>query len=48
LTTKTWEEIKIDDLIIKGLKEEGFINPSKIQAYAIPNILNDEKKHMIA
>lgn len=50
LTTKEWSDdsLKLDAWLIKGLKEEGFLNPSKIQAYAIPNILNDERKNMIA
>lgn len=50
LTTKDWtdDSLKLDERLIKGLKEEGFLNPSKIQAYAIPNILNDERKNMIA
>jgi len=50
LTSTEWEDEKlgIDDRIVKGLKEEGFHNPSKIQAYAIPNILNIEGKNMIA
>ena len=50
LTTTEWEDkkIDIDERIVKGLKEEGFHNPSKIQAYAIPNILNPERKNMIA
>jgi len=38
----------LDPKLIKGLREEGFHNPSKIQAYAIPNILNEERKNMIA
>ena len=50
LTASEWddEKIRVDDKIVKGLREEGFLNPSKIQAYAIPNILNPERKHMIA
>ena len=35
----TFEELKLIDPILKALKEEGYTNPTPIQAQAIPSLL---------
>jgi len=50
LTANEWDDEKLNlhEDLIRGLKDEGYNNPSKIQAFAIPAILGEERKNMIA
>lgn len=46
----TWdsENLAVPENIREALREEGFVNPSKIQAYSIPSITNEPYKNLIA
>jgi len=46
-SVKSFEELNLDDALLKGVYEMGFSKPSKIQETALP-ILITEKKNMIA
>ncbi|PGH27627.1 ATP-dependent RNA helicase DBP5 [Polytolypa hystricis UAMH7299] len=44
---KTFEELKLNDVITKGLNAMGFRRPSKIQERALPLLMNDPPTNMV-
>uniref|UniRef100_A0A6G1S530 RNA helicase n=1 Tax=Aceria tosichella TaxID=561515 RepID=A0A6G1S530_9ACAR len=46
-SVKTFEELKLDETLLKGVYDMGFSKPSKIQETALPLLIN-ERKNLIA
>lgn len=46
-SVKTFEELNLDEALLRGVYDMGFSKPSKIQETALPILIN-EKKNMIA
>ena len=46
-SVKTFEELKLDEALLRGVYDMGFSKPSKIQETALPLLIN-ERKNMIA
>jgi ATP-dependent RNA helicase DDX19/DBP5 len=46
-SVKTFEELKLDEALLKGVYDMGFSKPSKIQETALPLLIN-ERKNIIA
>lgn len=46
-SVKTFEELRLDEALLRGVYDMGFSKPSKIQETALPILIND-RKNMIA
>ena len=47
-SARSFEELPLKDELKHGLREMGFMKPSRIQETALPLLLNDKKENMIA
>ena len=47
-TVTTWEQLGIQENILKGLSEMRFISPSKIQSTTYPLIMKEPREHLVA
>ena len=46
--SKTFEELGIEDKILKAIKEQGFETPMPVQEEVIPHLLNDDTHDIVA